>query len=231
MDRRERLKRANRRAIIEAAVSLIGERGLAGLTVDELASRADVSRRTVFNHFSSLDEIIPAAFADVLRGVVDSFTQVAAATPVGERTAASMFGEIAAVVRTVDLVTPVSRLVRLLGAVEEGDPRRAQWVGEALRVTTARLAREARRRHAHADPLAVDVLVTSLISSLGVVSEHWLARTNARDDAASRLLWSELMERALAIVENGYAAGSGTPGSAARPGPTDNNTDKEYVVG
>ncbi len=218
-DRRERLKQANRRAIIEAAVSLIGERGLAGLTVDELASRADVSRRTVFNHFNSLDEIIPAAFSDVLGGVVDSFTQAAAVMPVGERTAASMFGEIAAVLRTIDLVTPVSRLMRILYAVEDHDPRRAQWVDEALRGTSDGLAREVRLRHADADPLAVDILVSSLINSLGVVSDHWLARTGARDDAASRAVWSELMERALAIVEKGYAASSDTPENAVRSGP------------
>jgi AcrR family transcriptional regulator len=51
--RRERKKNATREAIHEAALSLTEELGLAGVTVEAIAERADVAPRTFFNHFPS----------------------------------------------------------------------------------------------------------------------------------------------------------------------------------
>ncbi|WP_206074643.1 TetR/AcrR family transcriptional regulator [Antribacter gilvus] len=207
-DRRTALKAANRHAIIRAAALIVGERGVTGLTVDELAARADVSRRTIFNHFASLDEIVPAGFTEALGIVVDEFMAIAEATPVGEGTSASMFDEIATVLRSSDLVTPVSRLLRMLGTTCDVDPRQDAWVKEALNVTSARLAAEVRRRHPGADALDVDLLVGSLVGGLGAVAHHWHERTGANDDPASRALWDELVDRLLTTFRDGYASRS-----------------------
>lgn len=203
-DRRLALKTANRNAIIVAAARIVGERGVAGLTADELAARADVSRRTIFNHFASLDEILPAGFTEALGVLVEAFTATAEATPVGERTSASMFDEIAQVVRSSDLVTPVSRLLRLLGPGNPDDPRQDVWVREAARVTSTRLAGEVQRRHPAADPLEVDLVVGTLLGGLTTVAHHWYARTGASDDPASRALWDELVDRVLTTLRDGY---------------------------
>lgn len=48
---RERRRSATRREIHRAAVGLVLERGLAGVTVDEIAEAAGVSPRTFFNYF------------------------------------------------------------------------------------------------------------------------------------------------------------------------------------
>ena len=72
-DRRTELKARYRQAILDAADSLICERGKPQFSVDELAERADVSRRTVFNHFSSLDDVIMTTCTQVLRATVDEF--------------------------------------------------------------------------------------------------------------------------------------------------------------
>jgi len=55
---RERKRRATRRAILIAAISVVRERGLEGATVDEIARIADISPRTFFNYFSSKEEAI-----------------------------------------------------------------------------------------------------------------------------------------------------------------------------
>jgi len=44
--------------LARAAFALAKERGLDGFTVDEVAERADVSRRTFFNHFQSKEEAV-----------------------------------------------------------------------------------------------------------------------------------------------------------------------------
>ena len=47
----ERRRRRTQRALQNAAIALVGRRGLAAVTVEDIAAEAGVSRRTFFNHF------------------------------------------------------------------------------------------------------------------------------------------------------------------------------------
>lgn len=55
---RERKRLATRRAIQQAALRVVRERGLEGATVDEISRLADVSPRTFFNYFPSKEDAI-----------------------------------------------------------------------------------------------------------------------------------------------------------------------------
>src|ERR1700679_1991917 len=46
-----RRRRRTQRALQDAAIALVGRRGLAEVTVEDIAAAAGVSRRTFFNHF------------------------------------------------------------------------------------------------------------------------------------------------------------------------------------
>lgn len=63
---RERKKADRRRAILEAALALIEERGLKGATFELIAQRAGVARGTVFNYFPNKETILVAYFATQL---------------------------------------------------------------------------------------------------------------------------------------------------------------------
>lgn len=55
---RERKRLATRRAIQIAVLDLVSERGLDGVTVDEVSRVADISPRTFFNYFPSKEEAV-----------------------------------------------------------------------------------------------------------------------------------------------------------------------------
>src|SRR5688500_12178852 len=70
---RERLRLATRETIATCALDLFSARGFEAVTVAEIASRAGVSEKTVFNHFGSKEELLfdrTGAIEAVLVGVV-----------------------------------------------------------------------------------------------------------------------------------------------------------------
>jgi AcrR family transcriptional regulator len=65
---RERKKRAAREAIAATARRLFAERGFDAVTVAEVAAAADVSEKTVFNHFATKEDL---AFAGREQGIAE----------------------------------------------------------------------------------------------------------------------------------------------------------------
>lgn len=67
-NRHERRRTRNRDAILSAAEALFGERGIAAVSIDEIALAADLAKGTVYNHFADKDalaaEIAAQARAD-----------------------------------------------------------------------------------------------------------------------------------------------------------------------
>ncbi|KAE8765548.1 TetR/AcrR family transcriptional regulator [Georgenia thermotolerans] len=74
MGLRERKKHLTRETIADAALALSVERGLANVTLDEIANLAFVSARTVSNYFSCKEEAVARAGAHDLLELVDAFT-------------------------------------------------------------------------------------------------------------------------------------------------------------
>ena len=60
MTRRAASRNETRNRIVEATAKLHGERGALGTTWQEIAREADVSVSTVYAHFPSLDDLLPA---------------------------------------------------------------------------------------------------------------------------------------------------------------------------
>ncbi|MES2353015.1 MAG: TetR/AcrR family transcriptional regulator [Pseudomonadota bacterium] len=59
----QRLTDRKREAIIQAAIAEFRANGFVATSVDKVAARAEVSKRTLYNHFPSKDEL----FAEILR--------------------------------------------------------------------------------------------------------------------------------------------------------------------
>lgn len=204
VDRRTALKARHRAAILEAARALIAERGGADFGVDELAARADVARRTVFNHFGSLEEVLLSVCTDALTVLVDDFLASVSSTAVGDGSRASMLDELAVALRRSDLpsaIAAVHQVIDETGALRE---RAVDLARAGFARTGDRLRLEVARRTPAADDLDVDLLVGSLMSGLYVVSQRWVARTGASLDDASRAEWDQLLARLLHSLRSGY---------------------------
>ncbi|MET0302980.1 MAG: TetR/AcrR family transcriptional regulator [Microbacteriaceae bacterium] len=203
-DRRASLKARHREAILDAADALISERDEARFSVDELAERADISRRTVFNHFASLDDVVMTACTRVLTAAVDEFWAATEATPVGDGSRAALFDEFTTAMRAIDLPTVVSYLTRVLGP-DEADPRSHHLVQDVFTRTADQVATAAAGRSSEVDQLDAEILTSSMMNGLGVIAHRWIRETGGTLDAASRAVWNDLLDRLIATVRRGYA--------------------------
>jgi AcrR family transcriptional regulator len=69
MSKRALAREETRRRIVEATAKLHGEKGVFGTSWQDIAMEADVSVATVYAHFPSLDELLPACGALVVERV------------------------------------------------------------------------------------------------------------------------------------------------------------------
>ena len=60
MDKRKAAVQETQQRIVEATLALHAEKGIFGTSWQDIAHRADVSVGTVYKHFPSLDELVPA---------------------------------------------------------------------------------------------------------------------------------------------------------------------------
>ncbi|GGN49803.1 AcrR family transcriptional regulator [Actinoplanes campanulatus] len=197
IDRRAALKARHRRAILDAADSLIGE-GVR-FSVDQLAERADVSRRTIFNHFSSIDDVVTTVCTEMLGVAIGRFRSTVTS---GER--ASMFDDVAEALRDTDVPGVIAYLWRALGGFAPGDPRANQIFLATFMRASEEMARELAHRYPDVDPVDAAILVSSLMNGTVVIATHWIGVTSAATDDESRDLWCDLLERLIATVRTGY---------------------------
>ncbi|TQV80270.1 TetR/AcrR family transcriptional regulator [Aliikangiella coralliicola] len=72
MVRKKRDTSAKRESILDAAIDAFIEFGFEKTSMDLIAERANSSKRTVYNHFSSKESLIEEAFNRFLRGAFES---------------------------------------------------------------------------------------------------------------------------------------------------------------
>src|SRR5918992_1802680 len=66
MEKRRAAVEETRRRIVEATLALHTEKGMFDASWKDIAERADVSVATVYKHFPSLDELVPACGALIM---------------------------------------------------------------------------------------------------------------------------------------------------------------------
>jgi AcrR family transcriptional regulator len=105
----------SRDTVLEAASAVIGEVGFGGVTIAAVATRAGVSRQTVYSIFSSRENLVSQAVSDRLTTLNGAFTDVleSAETPL------ELLVEIIVQARHRILADPMLRVLTLSG---KGNP-------------------------------------------------------------------------------------------------------------
>ena len=73
-------KERTRQALSEAAVAIVAAEGIDALTADRIAAEAGVSRRTLFNYFPRVEDVLTASIDQVTQETMAAFV----ARPTGE---------------------------------------------------------------------------------------------------------------------------------------------------
>jgi AcrR family transcriptional regulator len=104
---RERKQRRTREAIIDAAMALFAERGFDGVTVTDIAQRAEVGRSTFFRYFTDKQEVLFADDAELhqllVSAVDDAATELAPVRTLADALAIARAGLLALVRRVAEL--------------------------------------------------------------------------------------------------------------------------------
>lgn len=213
-DRRQRLRERHREAILTAAGELIRESGSVQLSTEAIAERADVARRTVFNHFASLDDVVTEVSARVIGEAVEEISAAARRVDDGEDELDGAFARMSAVFESVDLTPQLSYLWSVLGGEDTLPRRYSHLLDDAfhrlrdLLVAAAAEPGTGLDGDPEDDTLGLEVLVTSLMGGIAVVAQRWCEQTGGVADDAGRALWSELVARMTDQVGRGYRPGA-----------------------
>jgi len=85
-------KERTRQALSQAAVAIVASEGIDALTADRIAAEAGVSRRTLFNYFARVEDVLTASIEQVTQDTVAAFVARPQAEPLRESVAAVLAG-------------------------------------------------------------------------------------------------------------------------------------------
>lgn len=191
-DRRDR--------IVDAALDVIGQVGVAGASARRIAAEADVPLGSITYHFTSIEDLLTEAFERFTLGVSERFEATMAGAADVEEARDAVVGLITDVVLTDPHEHVLTHELYTLAAREPG----------YRRLTHAWMARSRRALERHFDPTTARLL-DALIEGLTIHRALDVARSSSADDvvlAVSRI--TSPRTTGLGDGTTGLAGGGGT---------------------
>ena len=187
-----------RAAIRAAALTLTRERGYAAMTVDDVAALAGVSRRTVFNHFSSKADLLVVGLEPPAPAVVEAFVN-------GSGSLLEDLGSLLA--SGAEAVESERGWLLSFPEIVRDNPEVERAVHERLRIVAQSLAEAAGRRlGAEPDDPRTRAVVALAMAIQRSSLDLWCGRSR---------LWEERREA---------AARTETPGASKAPGASEDSS-------
>jgi AcrR family transcriptional regulator len=200
--RRELRRQETRTRIVEAAAELFAERGFDAVSVAEIARRAGVVEKTVFNHFPLKEGLVfeadPPIRGALLAAVRDR--------PAGESVAAAAGGFVVsaiAMLGTVQAADGVATMARVVRGSRTLQIREREILAELTTALAALIAEETDPPDGALEPLLVAHAVLGLYAGLLDLARDRLLAGERGPRLVARL--RERGERGLALLQFGLA--------------------------
>ncbi|KQV67613.1 hypothetical protein ASC64_10270 [Nocardioides sp. Root122] len=201
---RERRKLETRAALTAAAIQVLGDEGLEALTADRITEVAGVSRRTLFNYFPRVEDVLTASLEAATVETIDAIVARPADEPL--RTSALVVLEAmvdgAAFSQARQLERAAGRSTATRRFLLEFEDRQREALEEGLR----------RRLGEDADPIYVASLAAASFGALCAVTR--LAVSASADEAEAAELHKVWIRRAMEHLFAGFDEAAAVP---ARP--------------
>lgn len=194
--RRERRTRETRERIIESVLELAAEEPSARLTAERIAARADVSRRTFFNYFPSVEAAFFAPVQLLLQAAVEQLEQVPTEVPLLESLTRAMHA--AAEREPLDRLGRCAHLGTTLPQLQGSDLE--QWEAADALLTEA-----FEERYPHLTPYEARCLTGAVIGTCRAAILEWQGGTDHRDQPSAATELRDLIDIALTRVATGFA--------------------------
>lgn len=185
---------------MNAARDLLLEHGAGGLTSEDLAERADVARRTLFNHFASLEEVVVTCLETELEAAI---TTLESAAP--RSTATGALEELRSSFSGDDVLSALVRITRMSRG-PGSEERQGRLQQQAMRRLAAPVARQLRERHGELSALDAALLTTTVLNGVSVIAMVWVTETGGVADSAGRRRWAALFDHLFTTLRRGFAA-------------------------
>jgi AcrR family transcriptional regulator len=211
--RRAANKQRTRDALSRAAIALVSEEGIDALTADRIAAEAGVSRRTLFNYFPRVEDVLTASIEEVTTDTVAAFV----ARPADEPLRRSV---VAVLERLLD--DPVFAQACVLERAADASPATRRFLRE---FTDSQIDAFERGLHDRIGPDADPVYVAALAASTGAILTRMtrllvaeMPDADPADPAVARRHHA-MIRRSFDLLFGGFDE-SGATRSPARPATT-----------
>jgi AcrR family transcriptional regulator len=164
---RQRKQRETRERLKRAAMTLFLERGFEATTIDEIATAADMSRRSFFHYFASKEDVVAAWQEDAAAALVTEIL----ARPADESMLTAAENAIATAIKRIDPTeaAAMSRLKRDNPALQARDQLKYEKLERAL---AEGLAQRSGRK---SDRLKARLVAMIATGAMRVGGESWLS--------------------------------------------------------
>ena len=200
--RRELRRQETRAGIVDAAAELFAERGFDSVSVMEIARRAGVVEKTVFNHFPVKEGLVFDADPPMRAALLEAVRR----RPAGESVAAAAGSFVVAAVSLLgspEAATGVAEMARVIRGSRTLQVREREILGELTNALAGLIAEETGARPGQVEPWLAAHAVLGLYASL-----LELARDRVLAGVAGPELSAELRRqgrRGLALLQFGLA--------------------------
>lgn len=190
--RRELNKARTREALLDAVRSQLAQRGLTELNVEEIAEAADVSRRTFFNYFPSVEAALSEAISVPIAQL---------ATMLGERPADEP--PLVAVRRVVEESPLPQQMLHWVSNVRCAFTERQGFAVNVWAYHRELLEEILRERLGDDDALAVSSLAGTIMAVFEATERVWFT-PDAEVDEAATARFNALLCRGLELAASGW---------------------------